>query len=299
MRVPNGRRHAAGGGRIRIMAFEPVPSFVHFERDPDAQRLILDWIEETVLKLPWHIDADFFGPGLPPRILSMDELTTAYLMDRGLEYEDRDRVWAKIVQLANGEGRQGELWRILAIHLTLEGLRNAYWTLARNVDDDYERQDIQHDLIEGFFIRLKKINLDKPNIAGRLIGTAKGNARLHYQRRHPKIPKTDTYIRFYDIDTHDPGVPGEPPGGIQAAMTDLAEEMHAAGQPLDPQDSELIWRSRIDKQTLKHAAAAMSMDIEVAYKRRQKAEKRIAEVYRIHVRRGAHRPPATPGEAAG
>ena len=81
--------------------------------------------------------------------------------------------------------------------------------------------------------------------------------------------------------------PGSGPHNWTEALEGVASEVAAAGPRLDPQGLELIARTLLDRQDLADAAADLGLSVQAAYKRRQRAEARIAAVYRIRVRRPA------------
>lgn len=143
----------------------------------------------------------------------------------------------------------------------------------------HERQETHSDILEGFLKRLAEIPTDRPNIANRLVDSARCHARRQQRNRQKLIPADLTWLPSR-LPT-----PGGGPRNWSQALADIAADITANGRSLDPIDLELIARTRIDGDHLNIVAADLGLPIEAAYKRRQRAEARIATLYRTTTRR--------------
>jgi hypothetical protein len=100
------------------------------------------------------------GHGLPPRAMSARELIEVL---PSFEAETRDAVWRELIRLAR---EVGEPWPTIAIGIALPGLRTAAGRLVRDYDGDTE--DLDAELIAGFYEAIANATIDGPMICAQL-----------------------------------------------------------------------------------------------------------------------------------
>jgi hypothetical protein len=227
--------------------------------------LLLDSLDDAFGRLAFTIAAGALAPGIPPEPMRPRRFRR-FIFDSSTSHQTRDRAWAAIVTRARQPNPSAMVWRLVALGLSIRGLRAFRRRIT--VASAGELPDVHADLVEGFLIRLASIEIDKPNIAGRLIDSAIGRAKRRY-RQHADRPLSA------DVDGH--RRPARPhPGSTDAYLHRVAAELASTGPPLRPEDLELIALTRIDGLDLTQAAYELELpSLEAAYKRRQRAEARI------------------------
>jgi hypothetical protein len=246
-----------------------------------AEEPILGWLDDVFTPIAQQIlvPADSLAPGWPSRDTTPDALRTQIYL-RGVGGESTDPPWRAVVKLARKPGDDGRLWQLLACGLALDKLKA--------IDSRYraatvaERRDMHADLIEGFLSHLRKLDLGRPNVANRLADAGKRNLDRRRRQQRNTVP-----VDFAALLPHPTATPGSGPHNWTHALEGIADDLAAAGRPLDSVGLELIGRTVIDRQTLAQGAAELGLGVQAAYKRRQRAEARIAAHYRIDVRRPA------------
>jgi hypothetical protein len=240
--------------------------------------LLLDSLDDAFGRLAFTIAAGELAPGIPPEPMRPRRFRR-FMFDSSRSYRTRDRAWAAIVTRARRPDPTASAWRLVAVGLCISGLRGFRRRIT--VASAGELPDVHADLVEGFLIRLGSIEIDKQNIAGRLVDSAIGRAKRRY-RQHANRPQPA------DVDGR--RRPARPhPGSADAYLHRVAAELASTGPPLRPEDLELIALTRIDGLDLALAAAELDLpSLEAAYKRRQRAEARIA----AHLRRQPDQPAA-------
>jgi len=248
--------------------------------------LPLDWLEYAFVRLAWHVDAHELAPGVPPEAMTPRRLRN-WLLSAGTSYQTRDTSWAAIVTACRRPGSTGSAYRLAALGLALAGLRGFRRRIHLRAADDLA--DMHADLVCGFLTRLATIDVTKRNVAGRLIDSAIGYARRRYHQDHPPAG----YPRARSID----------PGSAEVHLYQLAARLAEGGQPVDPRDLQLIAMTRLDRHTVIQAAHRLQLPVETAYKRRQRAEARLATATGTATRRTptprSPPPAATPVNPAG
>lgn len=235
---------------------------------------ILEWFDQVFHTTNHQVPARHLTPDFPTAAMGMQELHQHLHIYTKLNPQGADNAWAAVVRLTRQPGREGTLWRFIAIGLALWSLRHAARRIgATNAD---ERAELHADLVQGFLQRLPTIDIDRPNIAARLVDSARHHARRH---RHHHDPRP-----YNNLDL----LPTPTTTGWQDTLDRLAADMAAAGRRLHPTDLEIIARTRIDGLPLRHVAADLHLPAETAYKRRLRAEERLAAFHRIR-----QLPPAT------
>lgn len=237
---------------------------VHFEPALVRPGPMLDWFPSLFATLPWVITADTFGPGVPrrdtaPRVLERFVIEEA-------TYQQRDDIWVGIVTRARRPDTASR-YTVIALGVAAKGLigfRNRLRTRG-----SVELADVDADLVYGLVRRLATIELEHRNIGGRLIDSAIGYAkrqwRHHLERPSPTDVAGDTALAPVSQ-------------GLQLALDRMTRRLAAAGQCLDPSDMELIAATRVDRRHMIDAAAHLGLPLEAAYKRRQRAEQRLARL---------------------
>jgi DNA-directed RNA polymerase specialized sigma24 family protein len=189
------------------------------------------------------------------------------------------------VAAARASGPDAAGYRLLAVGLALLGLGG--WRRRIRVVTTQDVPDIHADLVVGFFTRLASIDTRRANIAGRLIDSAIGYAatryRRHHARPHPLDPQRAPATARPGRDT-----------GLQACLHAAAARLARTGQRIHPADLELVAATRIDARPLAAVAASLGISVDAAYKRRQRAEHRLAAV--LH-RTSRTRSTAAPAQA--
>lgn len=237
--------------------------------------LPLLWLDRVFTGLSWPIPAGVLGDGLP-EIAVLPRQLRLLLLRNADDYALRDAVWQGILARARAPGGAG--YRLVAVGLALPGLRG--YRRRIRVRDVQDIADVQADVLAGFLTRLDVVDPATPNLAGRLIDTAIGYAARRYaadamlpQPRSADIP---------DASTSDNVMAS--PGGAEVALRRAAARLAAAGTPLTALDLALIARTRLDGQHLNAVAADLGLSAEALYKRRRRAEARLAAHLRQHTR---------------
>lgn len=238
------------------------------------------------------IPAGLLAPGWPHRATEPLDLRAELLIRFG-DGESIDPPWEGVVRHTRTGSPDAKTWRLIALGLALHELNHIagrYRSQPR-----IEQRDISADLAEGFLSALPRLNLAKPRVEGRLLEAARRQLKRGRSSRYREIP-----AEFGWRPGADPG-----PLGWAFALRQISDEVAAAGRPLDPVGLELISRTLLFGQSLDTAAHALGLGSDAAYKRRERAENRIAAAYRIAERRPAsgrlktRSRPAADGAAAG
>jgi len=196
-------------------------------------------------------------PGLPQRILPLDELKTI-LIDDATGRAVRDAAWRDLVTRAR---RDGPAWVVAAAGLAMPGLRRAAGRLATGWRGD--TSDLDAELLAGFVARLATVDLDQPRICGRLVDAgARGVKRA---RDHTE--ETDA-IRVDAAWSLPPHQPWDHPDWV------LTRAVSAA--VIDPDECLLISATRLDEVPLQVVADKIGISVAVAAAWRRKAERRLA-----------------------
>lgn len=244
--------------------------------------LLLDQLGRAFTGLDWIIPAGGLAEGVPPRAMHPVALR-GWLLSDATSYGQRDAAWAAVVAAARGSGSDAAGYRLLAVGLALLGLGG--WRRRIRVVTAQDVPDIHADLVVGFFTRLNTIDTRRANIAGRLIDSAIAHAALRYRRHHTRPRPLDPHRAPVAQSGRDVGLQA----GLHAAAVRLAR----TGQRIHPRDLELIAATRIDGRPLTAVASDLGISVDAAYKRRQRAETRLAAVLRPTA---SARPSATAGE---
>jgi len=230
-----------------------------------------------------------------------------WLLADATTYATRDRAWADLITRAQrtgpdagsdaapgicpGIGRdeaQARGYRFLAVGLALPGLRG--WRRRIPLVRAGQVAEVQADIVTGFLIRLASIDPAGPNLAGRLIDSAIGYAA----RRHrygpgdplliPMAPDTLTALAGRLPGQHGDGKADDDAQTLQDCLARYATRLRAVGARVPDLDVELIALTRLDGMPITAAAARLGIPLQAAYKRRQRAEHRLAAALQHHLR---------------
>ncbi|HEX6520497.1 MAG TPA: hypothetical protein VF070_10890 [Streptosporangiaceae bacterium] len=210
------------------------------------------------------IDGD--APVVPLTLLDL----RIRLLRRSTPSEVRDRAWRHIGQLARAE--RGD-WNLFALGLAYPGLRARAWRLTEGLS--FHRAAQVHFRLAGeFLFALHRLDLDKPNVASRLIGAAYDQATGRKKRAEPVIiglngdtltaPDEIAYSRSEDSP--------------RRVLDRLVSRTRSAsdGQRITELHATLIARTYLDGDKLKQVAADLGMSESNASKHRTRAEALIA-----------------------
>ena len=245
---------------------------------------LLDQLGRAFTRLDWILPAGSLADGVPPRAMH-PQVLRAWLLSEGTGYAQRDAAWAAVVTAARGPGPDAAAYRLLAVGLA--GLGLGGWRRRIPVVAAQDVPDVHADLVVGFFTRLATIDTGRGNIAGRLVDSAIGYAAARHRRHHARPRPVDASwwsgTAWAGRDT-----------GLQASLHTAAARLARSGRRLHPRDLELVAATRIDGRPLADVAADLGLSVDAAYKRRQRAEHRLATVLRPSLA-----PPAAPAAPAG
>jgi DNA-directed RNA polymerase specialized sigma24 family protein len=241
--------------------------------------LLLDQLGRAFTGLDWIIPAGGLADRLPPRAMHPVTLR-GWLLSETTSYGQRDAAWAAVVGAARGPGPDAASYRLLAVGLAVLGLGG--WRRRIHAVTAQDVPDIHADLVVGFFTRLNSIDTRRANIAGRLIDSAIGYAALRYRRHHTRPRPVDPHRTPATVRSGRDA-------GLQACLNAAAARLARTGQRIHPRDLELIAATRIDHRPLAQVAADLGISVDAAYKRRQRAEHRLATVLHPHAARRSDR----------
>jgi hypothetical protein len=243
---------------------------------------LFDWFLDRFAYLDWTIPAGSLS-GLPPTDMRPRQLERFLLEDA--DYAQRDRIWAAVIAGAR-EPATAEPYRVLAIGLAARGLRG--FRLSRTGLSLDEYADVDHDLVLGFLRRLGTIDVRTSNLGMKLIDSG-----ITYARTRQSQPRPAS-VELQPISA----IAGDPEDDVSALLNESIAELAKAEKPLADQDVKLLTLTIVDGFSVKDAAKNLGLNVQVAYKRRQRAGARL----RDHLA-AAHQPsgevPAPGGSATG
>jgi len=195
-------------------------------------------------------------PGLPARLLPLDELKTVFI-DDATPRRVRDEVWRELVIRAR---RDGPAWVVAAVGIAMPGLRRVAGLLAKGWRGDSSDRD--GELLAGFLARLHTVDLDDTRIVGKLIDAA-ARAVKHAREREED---TDV-IRVDAAWSLPPQRPFDHPDWV------LARAVAAA--VIDPEEHLLIGATRLEEVPLQVVADKLGISVALAAAWRRNAERRL------------------------
>jgi hypothetical protein len=195
---------------------------------------------------------------LPQRVIDLEELKHL-LIAASIPRGARDLVWAQIVTRARTEG---PAWVVAAVGMAMPALRFRAGLLTRGWHG--EVADLDSELLLGFLTRLKTIDLDAPNIAGRLVEA--GARAVKQARKHSALPGAISGVGPRSIP---PARPWDHP--------DLVLARAVAAAVIGPEECLLIGRTRLEDIPLRDVAADLGISTATATWWRHRAEQDLRE----------------------
>ena len=180
------------------------------------------------------------------------------LLDRGVGYEVRDRVWTEVVDRARGGD---PAWVIAAVGLCLPGLQRIAARLARTVPAD-QVPDVESELLAGFLSELKVIDTSSGRIAARLCWAA--------YRAADRYRSADPYRAGVVVPLADSAAPPRPWG-----HPDFVLSAAVADGVLTEYEAELIATTRLEAVTLDQLSTAWRLPRSTLADDRARAERRL------------------------
>jgi len=211
---------------------------------------------------PLALHAVSFAPGLPDRLVPLDELR-ALLLHPATGALARNKVWAELVRRA----RSGPAaWVVGLVGVAMPGLRRAAATLSASYRGD--PADLHTEILTGFLSAMRALDpddLDDIPLASRLCWAAwrAGQAHAFADARY-------TASRRDLSDSYDaPYMPwGHPDFVLATAVTRGV---------LSPAQAQLIGRNRLEGIPLAQIASELGISHTALCNRRKRAEKAITE----------------------
>ena len=196
-------------------------------------------------------------PGLPYRVLALDELRRALIRD-ATPRSSRDVVWAELVVRAR---RDGPGWVVATVGVAMPGLRRRAGLLASGWRG--ETADLDAELLAGFLTRLDSIDIAEPNICQRLIDA--GARAVRKSRRHAQEIDAVRVVGGWSLP---PARPWDHPDYVLARAV--------AASVIGPEEALLISATRLDDVGLQVVADHLGVSATTAASWRRRAEHRIA-----------------------
>ena len=214
---------------------------------------------------PLALHTASLGPGLPDRLVPLDELR-ALLLHPATGARARNKVWAELVRRA----RSGPAcWVVGLVGVAMPGLRRAAATLSAGYRGDPD--DLHTEILTGFLAAMRALDiddLDRVPLASRLCwaawraGQALACADARYAAARRDLPGS------YDA----PYMPwGHPDFVLATAVTRGV---------LTPAQAELIGRNRLEGIPLAQIAAETGISHTALCNQRKRAEKAITDAIR-------------------
>ena len=214
---------------------------------------------------PLALNAAALAPGLPDRLVPLDELR-ALLLHPATGARARNKVWAELVRRA----RSGSpAWVVGLVGVALPGLRRSAATLSASYRGD--PADLQVEVLTGFLAAMRALDpddLDQVPLASRLCWAAwRAGQALAFADARYAISRRDL------DDSYDaPCMPWGHPDFVLAAAV--------ARGILTPAQAQLIGRNRLEGVPLARIASELGISHSALCNRRKRAEKTITEAIR-------------------
>lgn len=199
--------------------------------------------------------------GLPDRLVPLDELRDLLLRD-ATPRAVRDALWQRVVARARHDG---PAWVLAAVGLAIPGLRNRAGRLAAGWHG--ETADLDAELLAGFLEHLPRVDVDAPNICGRLI-----DAGARAARRARQCARDNDTIRVHEAWGPPPPRPWDHPDWV------LTRALRSA--VIDPEECLLISATRLDDVPLRVVADELGISVELAATWRKAGERRLVAALR-------------------
>lgn len=197
-------------------------------------------------------------PGLPPRLVPLDELGTL-LLAKGCPQATRDAAWAALITRSRAEGGT---WTVACVGLALPVLLPVAAKLTERFRG--EVHDIHAAVLTGFLDGLTTVELDRPATLVRLRWAA---YRAGYTALREAL---DAAPPIADL-----GYRSSPPNHVSGHPDFVLLAAVDAGA-ITTEEASLIGATRFGELSLIEAAQARGQSYEAAKKSRQRAESRLA-----------------------
>jgi hypothetical protein len=210
---------------------------------------------------PLTLDGLVIGHGLPAQPVNLPELRDL-LLQRSTSDDLKDAVWKELVRQA----RTGDpAWVLGCVGVALPGLKNTAARALRSAPADYA-DDVVSELLAEFIAQLARVDLNRRNIAARLIFWARKGALRACARDTRQVLCAPAQI------------PERPTGGETDAPCLLLDAVRQG--IISPAAAELITATRLDGSSLQEIARQRGVHPDRAYKQRRTAEARLADAIR-------------------
>jgi hypothetical protein len=225
----------------------------------------LDRIEQQFQALttsphPLVIDGFGVGHGLPDRPVPLGEVRDL-LAARTATHDLKDAVWSALVRQAQADS---DTWGVAAAGMMMRGLRGIAARVSRGME--FRRDDLQSEVILGFYEALRGIDPDAAGIVGLLWWAA-------YRRGIAARRAEQNAIGYQLLDSDTVRAQRiSPPTG----HPDLVLIKAVGDGVLDADEANLIGDTRVDGHALTAASKRFGVSYEACHKRRSRAERRVA-----------------------
>jgi hypothetical protein len=194
-------------------------------------------------------------PGLPPRLLPLDEVRDLLLAGM-CPQSTTDAVWTHLVTQARSRDPQ---WIVGTVGTALPALISVAARLSRSCPED--PADVQAEVLRGFLDALPNVDIDRPWIISRLRWAA-------YRSGHAALVKTYQTARERAATAPSDPISSHP---------DFVLAQAVAEGVLTPLAVDLIGATRLESVSVKDWAAQRGISEWAAYKARRRAELRLAQ----------------------
>ncbi|MER5540992.1 hypothetical protein ABT072_00580 [Streptomyces sp. NPDC002589] len=177
--------------------------------------------------------------------------------------EARAQVWREVLGRRQA---QGEPWGTVAVGFCLPGLRRVLARLSRPAE--VEACELEQEVLTAVCAELAVLPVEEPQAGLQLVRAADRAAhRLVYAAQRAR--------RSVVVPLNEESVPQHRAAGGAAEVFAVLEKAVDAGV-LGTEEAELIAQTRLERQVMAKAAAAVGMSVRAAFRRRSAAEQRLA-----------------------
>ncbi|MFE9574646.1 hypothetical protein ACFYMW_40125 [Streptomyces sp. NPDC006692] len=227
----------------------------------------LDQVESAFLSLaagasPLTLPVALFADTDATGSLSV-ALVRARMVHPSCTEQDRAWVWGEVLRR---RVLFGEPWGTVAVGLTIPALRRTLSRLPRLAE--VEVCELEQEVLAAVAAELTALTGDEPQAGLRLVRAGDRAAhRLLYAAQRTR--------RTEVLPVDENAVPQPLPARGMAEVFAVLERAVRAGI-LAEEEAELIAQTRLERQVMARAAAAMGMSVRSAFRRRAAAEQRLA-----------------------
>ncbi|MFC7305101.1 hypothetical protein ACFQVC_12825 [Streptomyces monticola] len=227
----------------------------------------LEEVESAFLALaadPWPLTlpARLFTDALAGGVLPVNRVR-ARLVHPSCTEDARTRVWAEV--LARRAARR-EPWSTVAVGFTVPALRRLLARLPRFAE--IEICELEQEVLTAVSAELNLLAVNEPQAGLRLV-------RAGDRAAHRRLYAAQRTRRTAPLPLDENSVPQPLPASGAAAMCAVLQRaVHE--KVLTEAEAELIARTRVERQVMAKAAAAVGMSARSAFRHRAAAEERLA-----------------------